>query len=130
MRMDEAIETMTIRREGPGPGQKVTLDTQAWLLDRTHWMLLTPNDKGVRLTAMECGILDVLMKHCGHTVGRSEIEQVLGLSNDTGNPNRIVDVTISRLRRKVLTASGLMLPVRAVQKQGYVLTARANVLQP
>lgn len=58
------------------------------------------NDREVDLTTSEFAVLDLLVRHAGKVLDRDEIMQALR-GTDSEHFNRVVDVTMSRLRQKL-----------------------------
>lgn len=79
------------------------------------------NGQPVSLTAREWGVLEVLTARRGHAVPREDI--LLLVWNDAGPASSsILDVVVSRLRRKLAGAAGEAL-IRTVRGEGYVFEA-------
>lgn len=76
------------------------------------------------ITAAERAVLELLVRRSGETVTRDALFYALW-GTDGGN-SRLVDVYVSRLRRRlreVLPPGGLADPIRAVHGRGYTLDA-------
>lgn len=60
------------------------------------------NDRPIRLTALEFKLLYFLASHCGEVLSREEIKKaVWGYQEDDIGDERVVDVHIGQIRRKV-----------------------------
>jgi DNA-binding response OmpR family regulator len=78
-------------------------------------------DSPAELTAMEFGLLEMLMRSAGRVVSRDEI--TLALMERAAAPyDRILDVHISHLRKKLKGSRSLIRTIRGV---GYVFAAAA-----
>ncbi len=78
-------------------------------------------DSPAELTAMEFGLLEMLMRSAGRVVSRDEITLAL-LERDAAPYDRILDVHISHLRKKLKGSRSLIRTIRGV---GYVFAAAA-----
>jgi DNA-binding response OmpR family regulator len=94
----------------------------AWSFDAASWSLITPNGHQVPLTNAEFRVLQTLTAEPGASVAREEIANALGKVVG-GYDDRSIDAVMARLRRKVQTATGENLPIRAVRSVGYVFAA-------
>ncbi|TWB40978.1 response regulator transcription factor [Nitrospirillum pindoramense] len=93
-----------------------------WWLEAADWRLVAPTGDRTMLTATEFAFLARLMQTRGAIVSRAELIASLERPSMVHN-DRNLDAVISRLRRKVLDASGVELPVAMVYGQGYVFRA-------
>lgn len=100
------------REEGP----------RAWSFDAASWSLITPSGYHVPLTNAEYRVLQTLTSEPGASVAREDIANALGKTVG-GYDDRSIDAVMARLRRKVQTATGESLPIRAVRSVGYVFAA-------
>lgn len=75
--------------------------------------------KSLDLTAMECQILELLMRECGRTVTRDQISLHL-YGRPTSPIDRTIDTHMSRIRRKIGEAGRL---IKSVRGCGYQLCA-------
>ena len=78
-------------------------------------------DSPTELTAMEFGLLEMLMRSAGRVVSRDEITVAL-LEREAAPFDRILDVHISHLRKKLKASRSLIRTIRGV---GYVFAAAA-----
>jgi two-component system OmpR family response regulator len=79
-------------------------------------------DRPLGLTAMECEILEVLIRSCGRVVSRDTLS--IHLHDRLTSPfDRSVDTHVSRLRRKLGAGRNMILSVRGV---GYQLRYPGN----
>lgn len=101
-------------------------DGEAWAFNHSTWRLLPPDSgEGILLTATEYHLLEALMQRSGEPVPREELLDAVGRAN-IPDYSRNLDVTVSRLRRKVQETCGERLPVISVRGVGYVFTAPAR----
>jgi len=97
-------------------------DARAWGFDAASWSLITPGGQQVPLTNAEYRVLQTLTAEPGASVARDEIAASLGKVVG-GYDDRSIDAVMARLRRKVNSATGENLPIRAVRSVGYVFAA-------
>ncbi|CAO3439227.1 response regulator transcription factor [Azospirillum doebereinerae] len=110
----EAAITAVMRRR-PQPA----VSAPTWRLDTAHWRLMAPSGTTVALTEAEVRLLSPLFEAPGSTIDRQTVaERVEG---DT----RSIDLVVHRLRRKVESDTGEVLPLRTVHARGYVFAAPA-----
>lgn len=100
---------------------------RTWRLDARQWRLEAPNGILLELTHAEVALLSALFDQPGQAIGREALLVCLG-KQETLSSLRNLDNTASRLRRKVLAACGLELPVRPSYGKGYTFTGRCEVL--
>jgi DNA-binding response OmpR family regulator len=104
--------TGTDRRRRFGP---LTIDfhrRKVWLADRE-----------VDLTTSEFAALDLLVRHAGKVLDRDEIMQTLrGIDSECFN--RVVDITMSRLRQKLGDDPKRPQYIKSVWGTGYTFVAR------
>lgn len=85
------------------------------------WSLLAPTRVVIGLTSMERSLLQYLFEHAGEVASRSSLVLTLGHRLDYYDNHRL-DVLVSRLRRKVKSEAGCVLPLRAVRGHGFILS--------
>jgi len=83
-------------------------------------------DQSLGLTAMECEVLEHLMRSCGRVVSRDDFSVLLYKRAATAF-DRAVDVHVSRIRRKLGAARSLILSVRGT---GYQLRHELDQEKP
>lgn len=84
------------------------------------------DDRDVDLTTSEFAALELLVKHAGRVLDRDEIMQSLrGI--DSEHFNRVVDVTMSRLRQKLEDDPKRPRFIKTVWGTGYLFVARESV---
>ena len=93
----------------------------AWRLDSSDWVLKTPQQHAIRLTAMEHGFLMTLTKRPDKVHTRRQIVDALG-KDAVSYDERNLDALILRLRKKVAEVTDEPLPVKTVHGQGYAIT--------
>jgi two-component system OmpR family response regulator len=97
-----------------------------WRLDAERWSLVAPNDREIRLTRSEYGVLAVLLGEPGMVQPREALRAAV--SGDI-RCQRVLDVVLSRLRRKVWDCAGLELPLRAARNEGYVFAGAVRPVE-
>ncbi len=100
-----------------------------WVVYTQTWQLSTPIGKHVQLTHQETQFLNPLLHHPGQPVSRAMLLTIMG-KVDTLSNLRNLDNCASRLRRKVLLACALELPVRPSYGRGYTFTGTGRVEPP
>ncbi|WP_173985147.1 response regulator transcription factor [Magnetospirillum sp. SS-4] len=98
---------------------------RTWGFDAASWSLITPAGRQVPLTNAEYRVLQTLTQEPGASVSREDIAAALGKPVG-GYDDRSIDAVMARLRRKVQTATGEVLPIRAVRSVGYVFAAQVE----
>ena len=93
----------------------------AWRLDSSDWILKTPQNAPIRLTAMEHAFLMTLIKRPEKVHSRRQIVDALG-KDAVSYDERNLDALILRLRKKVAEVTTEPLPVKTVHGQGYAIT--------
>jgi two-component system OmpR family response regulator len=93
-----------------------------WQLDELTWTLNAPNGRSAKLTSAETSILLQLFKTLGHPVSRDTLVKALGKPDSESN-RRNLDVAIRRLRVKIESQIGMVLPLDTVYSRGYAFTA-------
>jgi DNA-binding response OmpR family regulator len=116
-----------LRRAGSlttGPRRRfegLTIDVdrrQAWL-----------DDREVSLTTSEFAALDLLVRHAGKVLDRDEIMQALrGIDSECFN--RVVDITMSRLRQKLGDDPKHPRFIKTVWGTGYTFVAQERIDEP
>ncbi|OGP00598.1 MAG: hypothetical protein A2Z93_08415 [Curvibacter sp. GWA2_64_110] len=91
-----------------------------WQLDPFSGFLLAPNQARLRLSMNEQQVFKALLARSGEVCRTGELALAIGFNPDEVDKHRI-EVIVSRLRSKVERECGLVLPVRSVRGQGYVL---------
>lgn len=95
----------------------------AWTFRQTSWELVAPgSNAAVALTSTEYHLVDRLATAPGETVTRELLLAAIGRAN-LDDYSRNLDVTVSRLRRKVRNACGEALPITAARGVGYAFAA-------
>lgn len=98
-----------------------------WVLNKSSWCLISPDDTEVKLTAKEIKFLELVMLQVGENVLRESFRKYLGYSsNEYGS--RSIDSMVRRLRKKVFTQLSTQLPLQTVHAVGYCFSASAKVL--
>lgn len=124
----ELVATLvSVRRRMMGTCEVLPPDAPAaasggnWALTPDGWSLLAPTRVVVALTSMERSLMQYLFEHAGEVASRASLVQALGHRLDYYDNHRL-DVLVSRLRRKVKSEAGCVLPLRAVRGHGFILS--------
>jgi len=80
------------------------------------------NELPVNLTSVEFTLLETLLRDAGHILTREHLTETV-LGRKLGPFDRVIDVHVSNLRRKLATAQGGD-RIKAVRGSGYLLVAR------
>lgn len=102
---------------------------EVWQLDIRRWLLTAPNGRALRLSASEQQFLRRLIDGDGEVVSREDLLLAMNRPQYAAY-FRNLDVTVSRLRRRVREACDENLPVVAARGQGYVFTGTARLIAP
>jgi len=113
MRELEAAIGSVMRRRG-APAEPA----RAWRLEATRWRLVTPGGGGVALSDAEVRLLSPFFETPDSIVDRRTLAERLGMDA------RSIDLLVHRLRRKVETEAGEILPLRTMRLRGYAFAAR------
>lgn len=97
---------------------EIRLDSTA----REVWVGEAPLD----LTSAEFSLLEALLQHAGHVVTREHLTEVV-LGRKLGPFDRVIDVHISNVRRKLAHAADAGERIKAVRGSGYLLVVRSGV---
>jgi len=107
-------------RTGSRPGFATPRAEEAhhsWRLESHRWILIAPNLREVRLTRSEHAVLGLLLGNAGAIQTRAAL---LAEINGCTERERVLDVLISKLRRKVQDCTQMELPLRSARNAGYV----------
>ena len=107
----------SVLRKRSGLSAKVVAEPSVWTILRTEAELLTPTGMTVSLTSRELQLLEVVMANAGRVITKVQLLELCTQHPDDCDFNRI-EATVSRLRGKVMTLSGLRLPLRSVYGHG------------
>ena len=97
-----------------------------WALDASQRQLIPPGKAPIGLTAQAYSVLKAIADGHGAPVDRRRIVEALG-EDYLDYDMRRLDTQIYQLRKTVLAASGIDLPVSTARGQGYQFTAAINV---
>lgn len=78
------------------------------------------------LTSAEFNLLETLLHHAGHVVTREHLTEVV-LGRKLGPFDRVIDVHISNLRRKLTHAADAGERIKALRGSGYIFVVRSGV---
>ena len=92
-----------------------------WRLDRSQWVLHSPLQRSIKLTALEQGLLLALAQTPNKALSRHQIVEQLGKDQMHYDP-RNLDALVLRLRKKVAEVTDEALPLKTVHGAGYSLS--------
>lgn len=92
-----------------------------WTLNPVHRQLLNPQQIEISLTSKEYDLLLALIEHAPRIVSRETLSEIL-YGHQLPPMDRTIDVTLSRLRRKLQDDSRQSRIIKTVHKGGYLLT--------
>lgn len=78
----------------------------------------------ISLTSVEFALLEMLMQHAGRIVTREELTEAV-LGRKLGPFDRVIDVHVSNIRRKLGTSQGVE-RIKAIRGSGYLFVVRAE----
>lgn len=98
-----------------------------WKFDPMVWALTAPNGRIAQLTMAEFRLLYCLVVRPGDIATREQLLAAMDRPN-LEMYSRNLDVTVSRLRKKVEDACGQKLPVTSARGLGYVFNGRGEIV--
>ena len=107
-------------RSEPHPPQLPAVE--AWSLYLGAWRLAAPNGASSELTAKEMRFLELLAATPGRPVVRDTLLTTLYLRHDEYT-SRSLDSLVRRLRAKIMTDTGLSVPIKTAHAVGYCFSA-------
>lgn len=105
------------RRAEPIAVPRAAESEHRWSLDPQGWLLAAPNGRTARLSKSEYGVMSLLLDGAGRVQPRALLRAAIQGDVERG---RVLDVLISRIRRKVWDCAQMELPVRSARAEGYV----------
>jgi DNA-binding response OmpR family regulator len=109
-----------LRRLGNDAAVPGTPSAGGWQLEMNDWVLVSPDDRRVRLGRAERQLVQLLAASPGESVSREAIIRRLADDAASFDPQRL-EMLVHRLRRKVLEHCERELPLGTVRGVGYVL---------
>lgn len=97
-----------------------------WTYDAARWKLMAPNGRAVQLSLAESQLVRCLFQTQGEVASREDLLTALNRPHLEAY-SRNLDVTVSRLRKKVESQCRLRLPLTSARGRGYVFNAPAEV---
>jgi len=113
--------------EAPAVEPDASVAQGTWKFDSKVWTLTAPNGKLAQLTMSEYRLLHCLVTQAGEVATREQLLAAMDRPN-LEIYSRNLDVTVSRLRKKVEDACGLKLPVSSARGIGYVFNGRSEMV--
>lgn len=117
--IEAAIRSLLRRTRPPAPA---AAEDDRWVLNASDWRLIAPNRAALKLTATEFAFLTRLCHRQGDVCGREELVEALSRPKAQFD-NRHLDAVVSRLRRKIESATKLPSAIKVVYGVGYIFTA-------
>lgn len=114
----------TLKRDGR---TKAYSRPEAWTLDSIRGRISSPSGLCADLTARENRLLIKLAEACGNTVTRNVLLDVIGASDSDGD-HRALEVTMSRLRKKLRTINDGDTPLRTDWGAGYMFAEHCDLI--
>lgn len=105
-------------RESLGASAEEPTEPDAWRYRSTSWELLAPDGQRAQLSSSEARLVHSLVERPREVVDRTTLLTAMGRPGLEAY-ERNLDVTVSRLRRKVEQACGQKAPIVAVRGEGY-----------
>ncbi len=93
-----------------------------WTFDTARWTLLAPNGRAAQLSLAEAQLIRCLFERQGEVASREDLLTALNRPQ-MESFRRNLDVTVSRLRKKVESLCRVRLPLAAARGQGYAFNA-------
>jgi DNA-binding response OmpR family regulator len=103
------------------------LAANLWTYDAAHWKLVAPNGRMAQLSIAESRVIRCLFERKGDVTGRDTLLTALDRPHLEAC-SRNLDVTVSRLRKKVESLCQQKLPLTSVRSRGYAFNAPAEIV--
>jgi DNA-binding response OmpR family regulator len=110
-------------RQRPAIAPRTGEEHHRWHIEEHRWVLIAPNDTEVPLTRSEHAVMDLLLRNAGAIQPRAAL---LAAINGDATRERVLDVLLSKLRRKVWDRTQLELPLRSARNAGYVFAGNTH----
>lgn len=117
----DLYERLVATRPGPLP------ETDLWAYDAARWKLMAPNGRTAQLSLAESQLIRCLFHLQGKVATREDLLTALNRPHLEAY-SRNLDVTVSRLRKKIEAQCRQRLPLISARGRGYVFNAPAQVL--
>lgn len=93
-----------------------------WQLDKTNWLLRSPDSLTIKITAKELLLLEQLSNHSNECVKR---ERLMGALKYEANiyGAKSLDALVRRLRIKIRNVTGENAPIKTIHAQGYCFSS-------
>lgn len=98
-----------------------------WILDENKETLVSKDSTPCALTSLEFKVLQILVQHAGTVLSRDRILVLSGRA-DEEVMNRSVDITITRLRRKIEADPTNPNIIKTIRGTGYLLETDVEVV--
>ena len=107
-------------------GLAAGLSHDNWVFHPRERVLTAPNQRPVTLTLTESRLLSAIVAQAPPTATRQQLVQALGL-DFLYEGDRRIEVSISRLRKKIQSLTGLPAPIKAHRNVGYIFQAPCDM---
>jgi len=119
----QALESALCRlHERLAPPDTDSAGSACWTFDTARWTLLAPNGRTAQLSLAEAQLVRCLFERQGEVASREDLLTALNRPQ-MESFRRNLDVTVSRLRKKVESLCRVRLPLAAARGQGYAFNA-------
>lgn len=98
-----------------------------WTYDAARWKLMAPNGCAVQLSLAESQVIRCLFERRGEVAGRDQLLTALNRPHLEAY-SRNLDVTVSRLRKKVESLCQQKLPLTSARCRGYAFYAPVEIV--
>ncbi len=109
----------------PGPGGIKVRVFSGWALDPVRRRLFSPNGAEVELTGAEFELLRELVDNAQQPISRNQLLNA-AQSRDWEPHDRSIDVSISRLRKKLEIDPGNPTLIKTIRNVGYILASEVT----
>lgn len=100
---------------------------KSWEINTLQHQLISPQNIVDELSPYEFTLLELLAKHPGNIVSRTDIAEAFGV-NWIEYDERHLDQLISRLRKRWKTNNNITLPIKTAHGQGYMFSEHIKLI--
>lgn len=120
------IRNLAGRVRANQPKELEVKPTAKWLLDPIEWLLISPDNKQINLSATEFDFLCEMAKVPGKPVSREQLIKAIGQNPEVYDPRRL-EILVRRIRAKLEEAL-LSNPIQTVRNKGYAFASSVSIL--
>jgi len=117
-----AIKNLVTRKAQSNTSPSTVEDTSQWRLDKSKWILISPDGDSIKLTAKELIIVETMGASAGTPIERKTLLQKLYPRVDSYT-SRSLDTLMRRLRSKCFEQTQKTLPIQTVHGTGFCFSA-------